>query len=124
MINDEYLIDIAKALNGETVTNVSYVGFGSTSMTITPTLTSIDGELLPRSSSTNSRDASPGNVFEAQGTKSGSSITSPTGVYLYSAALFNASTSGTPRAVVSLPGLLQTTNFDVETIWDITISRR
>jgi hypothetical protein len=121
MINNEYLTDIAKALNNEAISPVAYTGFGETSVTITPTMTDISGELLPRSNATRSRVV---NVLSINSTKSGASILSPTGTHLNSTALFLAITSGTPRAMVSLPNLLQTTNFDIETNWDITITRR
>lgn len=121
MINNEYLNDIAMALNGEAISVISYAGFGETSTTITPTMTDIPDELLPRSSVSKSRTL---NVLSIQSTKSGASILSSTGTNLNSAALFLASTGGTPRVMVSLPNLLQTTNFDIETNWDITISRR
>ena len=121
MINNEYLVDIAKALNDEAISPVAYAGFGEDVVTITPTMTDISGELLPRSSATRSRAV---NVLSISSTKSGASILSATGTHINSAALFLASTGGTPRVMVSLPNLLQTTNFDIETNWDITITRR
>lgn len=120
MINDEYLIDVAKALNAESISNISHSTFGSTSMTITPTLTSIDNELSTRQTITRSRTD---NVVSHVSLKSGASVTSPTGEYLYTSALFTALTGGIPRIAVSLPGLLQTTGFDIEGNWSITVSR-
>jgi len=124
MINDEMLIDVAKLLNGESATLISHLGFGATTVTVSPTMTDIPDEYLPRSSVTKSRDVSPGNVFTATGLKTGASITNPTGIYVNSTALFNASTSGIPRAVVVLPNLLHTTNFDIEETWTFTIGRQ
>jgi hypothetical protein len=121
MINDEYLIDVAKALNGEIITDVDYIGFGATSITITPTMTDLSGEYSPRASIIKSRTSNAINVY---GTRSGTSVLSSTGDYLNSSALFLALTGGIPRVIVDLPNLLQTTNFDIETNWNITISRR
>lgn len=122
MINDKFTQAIAKALNGESFGTPAYLTVGTSTLTLTPSLTSITGELTPRIATTSSRTDSQ---VTWTAVRSGTAVQqTATGDTLQVVAWLTAAASGDVHEAVSLPSLLQTTNFDIEDDLIITIQRQ
>lgn len=115
------LEESAKAMAGESFTYPSYITAGTTALTILPTDTTLSGETGSRVLGTSSRSAE---TLSLTGIKSGASILTATGTYLETVAAFTASTGGNYMTGVSLPSILQTTNFDIQFNFDWTYGRQ
>ena len=120
MINDTFLNEVTKAINNESFTYPDYLGTGNLAITALSSDTSLTGETGDRLSTVKIRDL---NTINYNVLKTGAGITEPTGEYLYSMALFSQVTAGNMFTEVSLPGIIQTTSFDVEVDWYITVNR-
>jgi hypothetical protein len=121
MINEQFLNNVAAGLNGEALVVPGYVTHGTTSITVTPTMTSLDGEQASRLLVSSLRE---NNLVTFTALRSGANVgDTVNGDTLFSSALFDEATEGSLLAAVTLPGLLHTTSFDIETSWDISIER-
>ena len=122
MLTDNFLVDIAKYLNGESSELITHLALSSTAITPSATDTSIPGQLGSRISVSNSRSSTlPTVTFN--GIRSGA-VASTSGDYLNLGALFTASSSGTLMAEALIPSVLHTTDYDFEVDWSITVGRK
>lgn len=119
MMNDNFLNKIA-----EDIVSAKWMAFGDQEITPGPEDTVLTGEIPPRVPTTKSTDLNEA-IFTA--TRSGASITSSTGELITSAALFTDTTSYSPNGdlltSISIPGILQTTAFDLEVDWTVEVNR-
>jgi tetrahydromethanopterin S-methyltransferase subunit E len=120
MITDVALTELGKALNGESFTVPLYIAVGDTVMTALSSDTSLPGEYR-RTIATKVR---AGNSVNHNVLITGAAITSSTGKYIYGAGMLSASSGGNLFTDVSVPGLLQTTAFDIEIDWGLTVNRQ
>ncbi len=120
MIHDNLLIGVAKLLNSESYTVPSHATFSTSDLTLSTDMSSFTGEIPTRIALTETRAVT---VDTFVGIRSGAVVGSSAGETLYEAALFDAASSGNLGAMASLPGILQTTNFDVEVNWDVSVER-
>jgi len=121
MITDLFLNEVAKALNNESYVVCNYITYGTDILSALSSDTSLSGETGTRSLVTRARTA---NVINHNHLKTGSIITNPTGIELQSLALFDALTVGTLLTEAPIaPSIIQTTTFDIEIDWGITINR-
>ena len=122
MINDNFLNEIAKAINSESYVVPSYITFGTSVISAAVTDTVLSGETGTRISATKTRS---NNVITHNALKTGSTITSSTGTVIYSSAMFSALTSGTLMTEIPISaGITHTTAFDIEVDWYVTIDRQ
>jgi hypothetical protein len=119
MITDVFLVDIAKAFNGESFTIPTHSNFCTSTVTLSPTDTSLPGEVGARPSLSASRTS---NEVTWSGIRTGA-IVSTSGETLYSTGVLSASSSGDLFMAVTLPGLLHTTDYDIEVSWTTTFDR-
>ena len=120
MIVNTFLERIAGLINGETALIPTYAAFSSDSITADATDTSLPSELdSPRLSITKSRS---GTTTTYSFVRSGSAIGSD-GDTLNAVAIIDSATGGYVLSEVSVPSLLQTSDFDVEVDWKITVER-
>ena len=125
MITDTHLNELAKAANQESAIFPNYLARGTTDITAVNTDdTTIDGEIGTREDLTGVRTA---NVVEWSGIFSGADVQDTSnGDDIGSVGVFNTITSATTDPLqigVAVNGVLQTTNFDVEVITNITYNR-
>lgn len=119
MITDLFLNEIAKNINGESSSAPSHCAFSSTVITPDATDTSLAQE-WDRSSATGSRVS---NVVTLTAIRSGA-IASSTGDAINALGLFTAASGGTLLAEATVPNILHSDTFDLETEWRITVSRK
>lgn len=119
MINDQLLVEAAKAIAVESYVMPAYVVWGSTAITESTTSTTLSGEAFSRNSLTDSRTL---NAVSWTGLKTGA-LAASGGDVIRAAALNSASTSGTHLSEKLLSSILHTTAFDIEIVWTITTSR-
>ena len=119
MINNNLLNKIA-----EDMISPKWCAFGNEEITPAPDDTVLTGEILPRSSTTKSTDNNEAN-FTC--TRSGAVVTQSSGDVITSVALFTDTsitfTNGELLTNVSIPGITQTTAFDIEVDWTIEVNR-
>ena len=122
MITDTFLVNMAKLLNDEAVTNPSYEGYSSDVIVPDATHTSSDftGEISVRTTATGSRT---NNSVTFTSLKTGATLGSSTDT-INTIALFNSSTAGELFTEAIVPSLIQTSDFDVETDWQLTFERK
>lgn len=120
-ITDNFLQEIAKLLNSESASLPTHLGFGAGTVVISPTMTALSDEIGTRVSTSNSRVLE---VVTFNGVRTGASLVSTDGDTLKSVGLFTASTDGLLESAVSLPDLLQTTDYDLDVDFEFTVSRR
>lgn len=121
MLHNDFLEEVAKAINSESFVVPSHQAFSTTDLTLDPAMTSFDGEVEDRSASSASRVQ---NVVTVTGIRSGTEVSSFSGETLYETALFSAASSGVLLAMQGLPAILQTTSYDIEGNWDIFTESR
>ena len=122
-ITDTWLEETAKALNAESYSTPAYMAYGTTVVSsIQTTDTEIQGEIGDRDALTAVRDI---NRIEFSAIRSAAALANPTdGDDLKSIGMLTQITDGLLESAIAINGVLQTTNFDVETIFDIRVSRR
>ena len=119
VFTDTGLIELAKALNGESNTIPSHVAFSSTVITPDTADTSIPGE-LDRSATSGTRVT---NQVTFNALRSGATASS-TGDYINTLGLFTSTSGGNLYAEALVPSVLHTTTFDLEIDWKVTIERK
>lgn len=119
MITDLALVETAKALAVESYVTPSYLVWGSSAIVENASSTSLSGEAFSRNTTTDSRVY---NTVTWTAIKSGA-LASSSGDLLYSVGLNNSSSGGTHLAEKLLSSLTHTTAFDVEIVWNWTVSR-
>jgi hypothetical protein len=119
VVHDNLLNEIGKVLNAESYVVPGYAAYSTSDLTLDPAMTSFSGETPVRTTLTASRT---NNVVSLTGIKTGT-IVGASGQTLYEQALFDASTSGTLLSMQSLPSVLHTTSYDIETNWDLQLER-
>lgn len=120
MINDNFLVELAKALAGESYVVPTYLAFGSSVLTESATSTSLSGEFGSRVAVTDSRAL---NVVTFNGLRSGASVSTSAGDTLNGMALFSSSSGGTILTNTALSSIIHSTAYDIEVDSVITISR-
>ena len=121
MITDLFLENMGKALNNETFVVPGYLAYGTDTIVASPTDTVISGEIGSRIETFNTRvDAE----VTLNGIRTGASVVQSTGDTLRASGILSAETGGVLGSIVALPGLIQTTSFDIETDWTIEFTRR
>jgi len=119
MINDNFLKEMGKALNGESYSVPSYMTWSSSPISESSSSTSLSGEAFPRAAVSNVR--SDNNVvFTA--IKSGA-LASSTGDSLRSIGLNSSSSGGIHLSEKLLSSILHTTAFDVLVSWTVRFER-
>jgi len=126
MLTDTYLEERAKDLNSETGLVPNYLATSTTVITsVNSTDTTLDGEVGSRISISNSRS---GNVVTLSGIRSGAVVIDGTnGDNIGGSGMFNTGTISTSDKLlqgIAISGVTQTTNFDIEFVNKITITRR
>ncbi len=121
MLHVDWLEEVAKSISSESFVVPSHAAFSTTDLTLDPAMTSFDGEVEDRATMSLSRIQ---NVVSITGIRSGAEVSSSSGETLYETALFSASSGGTLLSMESLPGILHTTSFDVETNVDVFVESR
>lgn len=121
VVLNNMLNEMAQALAGSSYVLPSYLAFGSDTLSISVSDSAITGEIGSRSATTNST-ASASVTFNA--IRTGASVASSAGESLNAAYLISASSGGTLLSELTLPSLLHTTNFDIDTDWSFTFQRR
>jgi len=122
MINDNLLTNLAKGLNSESFLVPSFLARGTDVITVSATATELDGEIGDRDTLSGSRED---NIVTFNGLISGANVQdTANGDNLKGLALLTAVTDGELHIELSLPGLLQTTAFDIDTDWVLTVDRR
>ena len=121
-ITDVDLIERTKAYNGESFTIPSHLAVATTVVTnIDTTDTSLSGEIGTRLELTGSRT---NNVISLSAVRSGSIVQDGTnGDSIKSSGILSALTDGNLHAGVVHGGITQTTNFDIEFVYQITTGR-
>ena len=121
-VTNTFLNELAKAINGESYLTASHIVAGSTDVsTIDTSDTTIQGELGSRISTSGSRTD---NNVEFSAIRSGAVVIDTTnGDDINSAGLLTAETGGELLSGITLGGVTQTTNFDIEFIFDLTVER-
>lgn len=119
MINNYTLEQLSKAFNGESFTVPSYIAFSSTTKTLSPSDTSLGGE-LDRSVLSNTR---VDNVVTFTGIRSGANVTG-SGDIIKSMGLFASSTAGTVMPQALVPNVLHSSTFDLEVEWNVRVERK
>lgn len=121
MIMDTFLNNIAKWINGESASIISHTAYTSTVITPATTDTSVQfsGE-YDRTTASGTRNL---NEVSFNSVRSGA-IASSGGDTINTVGLFNAGTGAELLAEATVPSLLHTTDFDVESDWVITIQRK
>lgn len=120
MIFDKYLEEAAKAMNGESNVVPSHLVVATDVNVIDPTMTSFTGEVVTRPAFTNTR---LGRTITRNAIFSGASV--PSGGITYRAAGSKpASSGGDLMTGVVYPGLTQTTDFDLEFLFEESFRRR
>lgn len=119
-LTDTFLNSMAGVIVGESFSIPSHVGFSSTAITINPTDTSLSGEHGDRVSVANSRTL---NRVVFTGVRSGA-IASSSGDSLNSFGLFSSSAGGNLYSEALVASLLQTSDFDVEVEWQVSVERK
>ncbi len=122
MITNIMLNAMAGVLNGESPVLPNYLSVGTSTINASATDTALDGEVGSRFSTNKSRID---NVTSVSGIRSGVSvIDNINGDSIKGVAFFDISSNGNMLTVLSLPGLLQTTSFDIEFNVDYSVVRR
>ena len=119
MINDQFLVGIAKLLNAESFTLPSYMAFGSTNIVVSATDTSIAGE-FDRNPVTSTRST---NLIKFTGSRL---ATEANNQIIYNTALVNSSTmyaGSTIMANTVIASFIHTTDFDIDVEYWFTIER-
>jgi len=119
VIPDTHLVEVAKAMAGETHVVPAYYGFSETLVTANITDTSLYGEYGTRIAVDMTRDA---NVISYSATKTGA-LVGTDGESITGLASLSASTAGTLMTETVVPTINQTDAFDVEFITTITYDR-
>lgn len=118
MITNNFLNELAKAVNGESYVSPGVVAFSSTTKTLSPSDTSLGGEL--------DYDATSGsrvtNEVTFNALRSGT-IVSAGGDRINSLGLLDTST-GTLLAEALVPSVLHTSTYDLDVNWKIIIERK
>ena len=121
MITDGFLTGFAKLAIGESYDIPAYLTVSSdSSVTADATTTSLLGEFGSRLSLAASRTS---NTIKYSAVRS-SAIVSSSGDVLYGVALFPLSTGDDCQIITVLPGLTQTTSFDIDFNMEVTVRRR
>lgn len=121
-ITDTFLEEMAKAVNGESFTVPTYLAVATTQVTsISTEDTSLSGEIGTRGPLTGSRTD---NVTTLSVVRSGTLVIDTTnGDDIRSSGLFDASSNGNFFTGVVHGGITQTTNFDIDFVYQLTTSR-
>lgn len=119
VLTDVFLIEMAKALNGESFSTPTHGAFSSSVITPAATDTSLPSE-YDRSSFTGSRDS---NEVTFSGLRSGATASS-SGDYINLFGLLDSSSGGNLFLEALVPSVLHTTSFDFEVDATITIERK
>ena len=121
MIKDAYLVEIAKGMNSESYVTPSHLLISTDELTPDATTQVISGEIGTRETTSNSRD---GSTMTLEVTRSSASvIDTVNGDDINTVGLSSALTSGTTLTQDTVTGILQTTDFDVQFIYNITPRR-
>lgn len=111
MINDTWLNEMAKSVNGESFVTPAFATVVTGTQSFAVTDTTMTGEKGARFSLTKSRAS---NVVNASGTRTSASVTQVTGDTLTGFGVFDTISSGTLLSQITLPSLVQTTAFDIQ----------
>ena len=121
MVQNIYLNEIAKAAGGVSHTIPGWLAVGTTQITSIDTqATSLPGEVGTRVE-LNTTVAQ--NVTGYDAIRQSIQVPVIEGQPIYWVALFPTDTGGIPYVATILPGLTQTTNFDLEFDYDVTFRR-
>lgn len=120
MITDLMLNEMAKGLAGDSFVIPSHFAYSTDTVAITAAMTTISGEVSTRNAAGDVRTL---NQVNFSGIRSGTQVTSSAGITLKTLGVFSASTSGTLLSAVTLPSILHTTTFDIDTEVNYTINR-
>jgi len=120
VVLNNMLDEVAKAIASDSYVMPSYLAFGSDVLTIAVSDSSITGEIGSRSAFT---DSPAGATVTFNAIRTGAVVASSDGEYLNAAYAISASTGGTLLSELTLPSLLHTTNFDIDTDWSFTVQR-
>lgn len=121
-IVDTFLNEQAKAINGESFVVPTHLAVATTVVTaIATTDTDLSGEIGTREALSGSR---VDNVTSLSAVRSGADVQdTANGDEIKSSGIFSAITSGELLSGVVHGGITQTTNFDIEFVYDITVNR-
>lgn len=120
MITDTFLNNMAAVLNGSSFSIPTHNAFSSTSITQSPTASTLTGESLTRVTLTPDTVVNRTNFT---GLRSGA-VASSSGNIVNAIGLFTASSSGTLLATALVPSVLHTSSFDLSVDWGISVNRR
>lgn len=118
MITNNFLNEVSKAINGESYVSPGVIGFSSTTKTLSPTDTSLGGE-LDYGSAAGTRVT---NVTTFNALRSGAAV-GVGGDRINSLGLLNTST-GTLLAEALVPSVLHTSTYDLDVSWKIIVERK
>ena len=120
VLMDNFLVEIAKFVNGESAaSSPTHVAWSTDTSIPAADDTALVSE-LDRSAVTATRNSA---TITLTGQRSGG-IASPGGDYLNLAGLFTADTAGTLLSQAQIPNVLHTNAFDMEVEWVISIERK
>lgn len=120
MITNNFLNEIAKALNNESYTIPGYLAFGSSVIVPNAASTDLSGEFGSRYPLSNSRAS---NIVTFDGIRVGANVASSSGEYLNSVGSLSSSSGGVLFTENLLSSILHTTAFDVAVVIEVTVSR-
>lgn len=120
---DTMLNEVAKSINGESFIIPSHLAVASTTVSaIATTDTSLSGEIGTRVELEGSRTS---NVISFSGLRSGTDVVDTTnGDSIKSSGIFDQVTSGELLIGVVHGGITQTTNFDIDFVYEVTVNRQ
>jgi len=121
-LTNNFLYEVAKAINSESHLVPSHMAVGTTTVTaINTTDTVLAGEIGSRIAASNSR---VNNAVEFFGTRSSTAVLASTGDSIKTAGIMTAATGGLLMSGIVVSGVTQTTNFDIEIRNTFTVNRR
>jgi len=120
MINEQFLVNSAKAFNGESYSVPSYFLVSTSTASVSAASTSISEEIGSREALTSSRVT---NVVTYNNIRAGASVIASTGNDIRTIALMTASTNGSVMTSLNVGGIVQTTAFDIDFDWSIRYKR-
>lgn len=122
MIHDNFITGLAKLLNGESFTLPADGTYSTSTLTLSTDMasSSFTGEVPSRIAITGAR---AGDTITWTYLRSGATVGSSSGETLQETALFDAVSSGNLLLMNTLPSILQTTTFDIEVNWSLTVDQ-
>lgn len=122
-IQNNYLTNVAKAINQESFSVPTHHGVtDDDSFTMSNTLSGLTGEIGSRNEATSSRNSQT-IVYNSLRVGVSDVVDTVNGDTLEGAALFDAISSGNVQIAITLPGTLQTQDFDLEFDYEVTFER-